>query len=166
MLAGITVLTGICLVAVLQSPTLIAFEGADVATAAPSVGPAVSVVAARATEGSSARVFPVMMHEHVNTAPNPLRKVNKANVAASHSRSRDVVIPAKFRHRPEQQPEVLRAGLSVNQRSVIPVENIFFLMPDARFDASGRVVWTFSVWRLTVFHPLPAPAEGSIPNSI
>jgi hypothetical protein len=75
-----------------------------------------------------------------------------------------VVVPAKFAPR-QAQWKVVRAAL-VHPRAVAPVESIYFVIPDASFDANGEVVWTLSLWRLTVFHPLQMPVEGTISTSI
>ena len=165
-LAGVTGLTGICLIALLQSPTLIAFQEADVATAAPAVEPVSPSRHADASERDLAKIVPASLHERVTPVPRSYTRARKTSVAAAHVKPQNVVVPAKFAPRAEPQPKVLRAGLSIHKQTVVPVENILLVMPDARFDATGRVVWTFSVWRLTVFHPVQMPVEGTIPNSI
>ncbi|HVO62145.1 MAG TPA: M56 family metallopeptidase [Terriglobales bacterium] len=172
-LGAVTALVGLCLVAVLQSPTLIAFRNSDVVTAALHRNDDNS-------EAAWATVIPAMLREPTSTAPSSFPHLQKSvvgtaasrvrrndvNVIRAHAKPRDVVIPAKFTPRPKPQPKVLRAGLSVERQVVIPVESILFVMPDAIFDGYGRVVWTLSVWRLTVFHPVRVPAEGAISNSI
>jgi beta-lactamase regulating signal transducer with metallopeptidase domain len=158
-LAGVTGLAGICLIAVLQSPTLIAFHDNVVATAAPAVRTAADR-RADASEGGAAKVVPAMLRERVISTPRLYARAKKASVAAAHARPQNVV-PAKFRSRPEKQPKVLRADLTIHERTVIPVESILFIVSDAQFDASGHVVWTLSVWRLTAFHPVPAPTVSS-----
>lgn len=170
-LAGVTGLAGICLIAVLQSPTLIAFQD-NRATAAPvAIGYNLGKTASaprRTTEAdvsATESVVPVVLHErNISRLASATRK-RRANVAVASPKSREVVVPAKFVAQPEH-PKVLRAGLTIHQRTVIPVESIVFVMPDARFDATGRVVWTLSVWRLTVFHPLQVPVEGTISKLI
>jgi hypothetical protein len=170
-LVGVTGLAGICLVAVLQSPTLIAFQD-NRATAAPaatgySLGKTASASrrTAEAAVSATESVMPVVLREGNINQPASATPKRRANVDVARPKSREVVVPAKFVVRPEH-PNVLRAGLTIHQRAVIPVESILFVMPDARFDASGRVVWTLSVWRLTVFHPAQAPTEGTVSNSI
>ena len=158
-LAGVTGLAAICLVAVLQSPTLIAFQNNVAATSASSV-PRTDV-----PDNDSAMVVPATMRAPVSATRS--HKTGKTYQAA-HSKARlapQDVVPAKFAA-PAQQTKVLRAELTVRQQTALGVEDIVFVMPDARFNASGQVVWTWSVWRVTVFHPVQAPAEGTIPNAI
>ena len=168
-LVGITGIAGICLIAVLQSPTLIAFQGNLVGTAAkPALSGVEGAVLTARINGKATQtgsVFPVVMREPVSSSPRFIPRTRKTNIAAAHAKPRDVVIPANLTRHPEQ-PKVLSAGLTRHPRTAIPVESILLVMPDARFDASGQVVWTWSVWRLTVFHPVQAPVEGLIPNSI
>jgi beta-lactamase regulating signal transducer with metallopeptidase domain len=174
-LAGATGLAGICLIALLQSPTLIAFQDTDAATAgsairgykASSVATAASAVRpAEGSESGLAKVVPATLHERVTPTPRLYTRAKKANVVAAYARPQNVVVPAKFILHAEQQSKVFGASLSIHQQTVVPVENILFVMPEARFDDSGRVVWTLSVWRLTVFHPVRAPVQGVISNSI
>jgi hypothetical protein len=168
-LAAITGIAGICLIAVLQSPTLIAFQGNLVGTAAkPALSGVEGAVLTARISGEATQTgaaVPVVMREPVRSSPRSVLRTRKSNVAVARARSRDVLTAAKLARNPEQS-KVLRAGLTLHQRTVIPVENILLVMPDARFDASGQVVWTWSVWRLTVFHPVQPPVEGTIPNSI
>jgi beta-lactamase regulating signal transducer with metallopeptidase domain len=169
-LADVAGLAGLCLIALLQSPALIAFQGSVVATAAPVAhrpgAPDVATVASAVRDAAKAtKVVPVVMRERSNIPRHSSTRAKQSNVALAHAKSRDVVLPASFAPQPPP-PKVLRAGLTIHQQTVIPVESVLFVMPDARLDAAGRVVWTFSVWRLTVFHPAQMPAEGTIPDSI
>lgn len=165
-MAGVTALAGVCLIALLQSPTLIAFQSnvvgkTELATVRKPVLSAVpeSVHRVKAEEATSAKVVPAMLR--LRTAKqSSLATTHKANAVAR----RDVVVPAKFAPR-QAQWKVVRAAL-VHPRAVAPVESIYFVIPDASFDANGEVVWTLSLWRLTVFHPLQMPVEGTISTSI
>jgi bla regulator protein blaR1 len=163
-LAGVTALAAICLVALLQSPTLIAVSSATIATVVPAER-LENTAALRANPYQGSTVVPVAMRARSNILSHSAARSTKAKVAVAHAKSRETIVSAKFAPA-LQPPTVVRAVLTLHQQTVIPVENIVFVVPDARRDASGRVVWTLSVWRLTVFHPLPAPVAETISNSI
>jgi predicted pyridoxine 5'-phosphate oxidase superfamily flavin-nucleotide-binding protein len=106
-----------------------------------------------------------MMHVKANAAAT-LTRTTKVKALVAHATSRNVVFSATYSTRPVSQPKVLRASLTVQPPAVVPVESILFIMPDANFDDSGRVVWSLSVWRVTVYHPVQTQVEGAISNSI
>jgi hypothetical protein len=56
---------------------------------------------------------------------------------------------------------LLRAGMSAQTPVMMPVGSMLLVMRDGSIDPSGRVIWTLSVWHVTVFHPVQSPIQGT-----
>jgi hypothetical protein len=160
-LGGTAMLAIASLAAVVNSPTLIsltaskpAVEDARSSTDIPAIAPGFD----------NARVTPVAFHQEVrHPRPAPKRQLAarrvqpKAFVAALNANSL-----AQQGNRGKLQEASWAA-----QSAAVPVETMLVLMPDVRFDSTGRVLCTWSLWRLTVFQPAQAMVEDTrIPKSI
>jgi beta-lactamase regulating signal transducer with metallopeptidase domain len=163
-LSTVTALACACLLAVLHSPTLIAFQ--DNAGDVQASQSTVRVVPGVAQSLLGPKVIPASLRE----TSSKLRRVPaKAAHSANHVNSvqNDVVAQAKFAVRAQPRPKVLRASVSAQQPPIIPMETMLVVTRDASIDFNGRVVLTVSVWRLAVFHPAQdSVQQASIAKSI
>ncbi len=162
-LAGVGTLAGACLVAVLHSPTFIAFEGSAPETyASRSLS---SEMPLATSDPAVAGVIPASLRKTVaSTRPGSRKRshvIHRANF-----QTRAAVVRTKAEQPAGQQPQLLRARFSSNI-AIMPVESMFLMVRDGSADSSGRVIWRVTVWRLTVFPPVQSQAEeAGAANSI
>ena len=158
-LALVSALAGVCLVGVLHSPTLIAFED--------SVSPETArAVPFEARELGPSRVVPAMLRENIGGARHNRRKPNLVGRAARPQQPPQA-LSAKLQVGRDQQPRLLRASLGSARPTMVPAGSLLVVMRDQTVDPTGRVIWRLSVWRLTMFHPAQSPAqEAAVSKSI
>jgi len=159
-LAAVSALTGACLVGVLHSPTLIRFQDSV------SQQEASRAVPVEARDLGAYRVVPVMLRENFSGVRQNLPKANSVAIARRRQQPAQV-LSANLPVRREQQPKLLRATLRPARPAMLPAGSLLVVMRDGKVDPTGRVIWTLSVWRFTVFHPAQPPApEAAVSKSI
>ncbi|MBV9484053.1 MAG: M56 family metallopeptidase [Acidobacteria bacterium] len=142
-LATVVALTGLCLVALVRSPTLVGFQ------ASPTHPTAVSSLASVAPAAGAAAAFtrrPVQP-----TMRSTTRALGGSTLTAARfkQRSHPHIVAEKFMPRHERQ-QLLSAAES-SPASPMPVESVWLVMRNAGTDSTGHVVWTIKVWRVTMF---------------
>jgi beta-lactamase regulating signal transducer with metallopeptidase domain len=168
----VTAFSAVCLISLPRAPRLIAFEDVpSFATASASNSKATPGFAAElATAGP--RVIPAKFRGGVPSAAVPKkRKVVLARAVkqqraddpvgvATLPSARPALVPVNLVRR---QTESQKQASGRNSRDEVSrPSSVFLIVQTERVDSSGRIVWDFSVWRLTVFHP----AEHQVKNTI
>lgn len=155
----IVVFSAVCLIALPRAPRLVAFEDKppSLSATAPRVAPILAVESA----GVPARMIPATFHSRVSSAAastktkdvlaqtvKPPRRNNKNDSA------RAAAVPAKLVQSSPSSPRMVPASFDGSVDSVSGLSSVLLLMQTEQVDDSGRMVWSISVWRLTVFHPV------------
>jgi beta-lactamase regulating signal transducer with metallopeptidase domain len=162
-----------CLVSVPHAPRLVAFEEVpNVTTASASNSKAVPLFAAdSATVG--VRLVPAKFRSEVPSAAVPKRrKVVLARPVRAHRESdttefaslhslpaKPSLVPVKLQ---AQGDSPVQASGSNSLDEVSRASSVFLLMETRGVDSLGRAVWNFSVWRLTVFHPVEHQVQNAL----
>jgi len=156
-LALIVVFSAVCLIALPRAPKLVAFEDKlpGLSASAPKVAPILAVESA----GVPARMIPATFHSRVSSAAastkvkevlaqtvKPPRRNNKNDSA------RAAAVPAKLVQSSPNSPRMVPASFDGSGDNVGGLNSILLVMQTEQVDDSGRMVWSISVWRLTVFH--------------
>jgi beta-lactamase regulating signal transducer with metallopeptidase domain len=166
--------SAVCLISLPRAPRLIAFEEVPgVATASASNSKSVPLFAADlATVGP--RLVPAKLRSEVRSTTVPKkRKVALARTVKQQRRndSTEVASLAPSPVKPALVPVELvepqtdssaQAGCRDSGNEVSHPSSAFLVMQTQRVDSSGRIVWNFSIWRLTVFHPVEHQVQNAI----
>jgi beta-lactamase regulating signal transducer with metallopeptidase domain len=159
-LAAVSALAGTCLVGVLHSPRLIAFQDSV------SYREASRAVPVEVRDLGAYRVVPVTLREEFSGVRHNLRQANSV-ASLRKPRQPAQVLSASLPLRRDQQPKLLRATLRHARPAMVQAGSLLVVMRDGTVDPTGRVIWTLSVWRLTVFHPAqPSVQEAVVSKSI
>ncbi|HEX6503147.1 MAG TPA: M56 family metallopeptidase [Terriglobales bacterium] len=160
-LASVMVLSGACLVAVLHSPTLIAFQ--DSAPDVQASRPVPRFTPAGAPESNQVHVVPAVFRE----------KGDRSRPAAQKTSVRTRLMKpktdslAKVLVRGNQEAKLLRASMPAQHPTMMPVGSMLLVMRDYRVDPYGRVISTFSIWHVTLYHPVqPMSDSATVSKSI
>jgi beta-lactamase regulating signal transducer with metallopeptidase domain len=156
-LAAVAALAGACLVGVLHTPTLIALdEGASQVESSRSIAGLTPVLT---RDLGAAHVLPAMLRQKPPGRPD----LQKPSLIARKRKPQQpaAVVATAVTARTKQQPNLLRAGMSAQTPVMMPVGSMLLVMRDGSIDPSGRVIWTLSVWHVTVFHPVQSPIQGT-----
>jgi hypothetical protein len=169
----VTAFSAACLISLPHAPRLIAFEevpsvatafasnsksapgfGAELATAGPRVIPAkFRSEAPSATVPKKRKV--VLAH-----AVTRQRGYDPAGVATLPSIStRHALVPVKLGQ--PQTNSAVQASTSSRDEVSRP-SFVFLVMQTQGVDSSGRIIWNFSVWHLTLFHPVEHQVRNAI----
>jgi len=169
----VTAFSAVCLISLPRAPRLIAFEdvprfatasasnsksapgfGAELATAGPRVIPA-----KYRSEAPSATV-PQKIKVVLAHAVTRQRGYDPAGVATLPSIStRPALVPVKLGQ--PQTNSAVQASTSSRDEVSLP-SSVFLVMQTQGVDASGRIIWNFSVWHLTLFHPVEHQVRKAI----
>ena len=153
-LGSVTGLAAACLIGVLHSPTIIAFEDVAPQLQASHVS---RVLPAAVHEHVAARVVPAILREEPHTPAKP----RKATVLAlKHPQKTDLL--ASMHAVSDQELKVLQARMPLPDPRLVPVSTMLLVVRDGSITANGEVVWRLSVWQFTVFHPAQAPSREAI----
>lgn len=154
-LASVTLLSGACLVAVLHFPALIAFQ--DSAPDVQASRPVPRFTPAGALGSNQVHVVPAVLRE----------KTDRARPAAQKASVRTRLLkpktdsPAKVLVRGNQEAKMLRASMPAQRPTMMPVGSVLLVMRDYSVDPDGRVFSTFSVWHVTLYHPVQPASDGA-----
>ncbi|MGA8273097.1 MAG: M56 family metallopeptidase [Candidatus Sulfotelmatobacter sp.] len=87
-----------------------------------------------------------------------LRQIHKSNLASP------TVVPAKAMQS-LVLPHLVRASAADSEQTASP-KSVWLVMRTAQVDDSGQMIWSVSVWHLTVFHPVDQEVhKGITPKS-
>jgi len=160
--------SAVCLIALPHTPRLIAFEESvpSLSASAAKVTPVFAVDSA----GVGVRMISNALHSHALVA-SERRKDALAPSAGIKTRNKKqnsddkflstAVASAKFV--PPQPASSKLVNTSVESSgNVAGPDSVLVVMHTEQVDEYGRV-WSISVWRLTVFHPVVQPVQKGIP---
>jgi hypothetical protein len=159
-------LFGIGFVGMLHAPTLVAFQQSATDISASSAGSAY-VVPVMARESRPVQVIPAALKTGTGKASQSKRKpaLLAAKAKALPRAGDGTYVMAKSNR--ERTPVVVQAKASVKQENNGAVGSMLLVMRDEVVDSSGRVVWTMSVWQVTVYRSAHVPVnEGAVAKSI
>jgi hypothetical protein len=164
----------VCLISLPRAPRLVGFEeGPGVATSSASNSKAASGFGTElATAGP--RVIPARFRSEAPSATVPKkRKVVLAHAVRQQRgydpvgvatlpliSTRPALVPVKL-VQPQTHSPAQASGSNSRDEVSLP-SSVFLVMETHAVDSSGRVVWNFSVWHLTVFHPVEHQVHGTI----
>jgi beta-lactamase regulating signal transducer with metallopeptidase domain len=158
--------SAVCLISLSRAPRLVAFEEVPkVATASASNSKSAPVFAADSATVGPSLVSATFRSEVSSAAVPKKRKVVLARTV-KQQRGDDTTVVASLAPIPvepamvpvnlvQPQPDSpVRASGNNSRDEVSRPSSVFLIMQTQGVDSFGRIVWNFSVWRLTVFHPL------------
>jgi beta-lactamase regulating signal transducer with metallopeptidase domain len=159
-LATIAALALSCLLGVLRSPILVGFQDQpNRIEASASLAPAVIVIHHASATPALVRAARSETKHDVLSRPNLVSTPNRQP-------SRPRVLAAKFDTRREQQNARLADALA-HPRSLIPVQSMLLVVTNSQIDATGRVTWTMTLWRVTRVDTSTGMAQQALaPNAI
>jgi len=121
-------------------------------------------------------MIPAALHTRVSSAALGINDVPRKDVLAQvvrpprRSNTNDSAPPAaavsaKLVQPQPDPPRLVRTSFDDSGNSVTELNSVFLVMHTEQVDDSGRMVWSISVWRLTVFHPVDRLQKGITPKS-
>lgn len=166
--------SAVCLISLPRAPRLVAFEEVPsvVTTSASNSKSAPLVAGDLSTVG--AKLVPAKLGSEVSAAAVPKqRKVVLASgvkqrrgndttgvASLAPSPAKRALVPVKL---VQPQPDFpAQANGSNSQDEVSRPSSVILVMQTQGVDSSGRTFWNFSVWRLTVFHPVEHQVHDTI----
>jgi beta-lactamase regulating signal transducer with metallopeptidase domain len=173
-LGMVAAFSGVCLISLPRAPRLIAFEDVPyVVTSSASNSKSVPLFAADSPT-LGARLVPAKFRSDVPSIalpkkrkvafPSGLKQQRRDDPAAfaalSSIAAKPRVVPVNLVQAQPDPP--LQASGSRSQDEVSRPSSVFLLMETRGVDSSGRTFWNFSVWRLTVFHPVEHQVQNAI----
>jgi beta-lactamase regulating signal transducer with metallopeptidase domain len=178
-LALIAAFSAICLVSVPRTPQLVEFEASDSAISASSanrltradnvgasakiipasfhVTPATSIAAGRRAPDSTPTKESRKQFSVLRVIARPQRAIAIAHLPTALSANAQ---PVKFANIRSIQSSLLHAQTAAD--SIVAPRSLLVVMQSEQIDNSGRMFWSVSVWRLTLFHP----AGREVPKGI
>jgi beta-lactamase regulating signal transducer with metallopeptidase domain len=142
-----------CVVAVQYTPALIAFQASakDVASAIRhDFGPAQMIPAT--TKVKPGQMNPAALNakagKRAHTTRNPILLASKPKMPRTLS---PAAVLAKANDRMGSQARVVPAKAGAGTQNA--VGSVLLVVRDQMVDPTGRIIWTMSVWQVTVYHP-------------
>ena len=171
----IAVFSAVCVISLPRAPKLVAFEE-ELPSFSASASKATPVLPVEsAGVGARARMIPAALHTRVSSAAlarndfarkdvvaqtaqvvRPPRRSNRNDSAPTAAVSAKLVQPQPY------PPQLVRTSFNDSGNSVTELNSVFLVMHTEQVDDSGRMVWSVSVWRLTVFHPVDRQVQKGI----
>jgi hypothetical protein len=168
----IAVFSAVCVISLPRAPKLVAFEE-ELPSFSASASKATPVLPVEsAGVGARARIIPAALHTRVSSAAlarndfarkdvlaqviRPPRRSNRNDSAPTAAVSAKLVQPQPY------PPQLVRTSFNDSGNSVTELNSVFLVMHTEQVDDSGRMVWSVSVWRLTVFHPVDRQVQKGI----
>jgi hypothetical protein len=71
-------------------------------------------------------------------------------------------IPAKATQPEQVSAHVVLTSSEISSEDAIGTSSVLLLMQTEQVDASGQMIWSVAVWRLTVFHPVDRQLQKGI----
>jgi beta-lactamase regulating signal transducer with metallopeptidase domain len=165
--------SAVCLVSLPHAPRLVAFEEKlpNVAASTDKAPPVPLVDSA----GAQAKMIPATFHTSVSNAALARNGVRPKDVLAQvvrqrHRNTKQDVTPAAVpamlvQPQPDSQ-RLVRTSFNASSNNISGSNSLLLVMQTEEVDDSGSMVWSISVWRLTVFHPVDHQLrKGVIPKS-
>ncbi|MFZ0816478.1 MAG: M56 family metallopeptidase [Candidatus Sulfotelmatobacter sp.] len=158
-----------CLIVLPRAPKLVAFEVQQ-----PSFSASASKVSPELTfnnAGTHARMIPAMFHAPVSSAstlPKAIRtQAAKPRQPINPTNAKPVAaVPAKLTQPKQNSVHMVRTSVQTSSPTVDGAQSVLLVMHAEQLDDSGHLVWSISMWQLTVFHPVvPQTQRGINPKS-
>lgn len=156
--------SAVCLIALPRAPKLIAFDAQQ-----PSFSAAASKISPEPSFDNlptQARMIPAVFHDRVTSAspsPKVIRVQPKLRFRINHFNSAPVAaVPAKLTQPRPDAAHMVRTSLTTSSETLNGAQSVLLVMHTEQFDDSGRVVWSISMWQLTVFHPATQQVQRGI----
>ncbi len=161
--------SAVCLIALPRAPKLVAFDAQQ-----PSISASTSKFSpepAFDNAGIHARMIPAMFHAPVSSAstlPKAIRtqaakqkhQINPSNATPA------TPVPAKLTQPKQNAVHMVRTSFQTSSETIDGAQSFLLVMHTEQLDDSGRLVWSVSMWQLTVFHPaLPQVQRGINPKT-
>jgi beta-lactamase regulating signal transducer with metallopeptidase domain len=170
--------SALCLLLLPHAPRLVAFDGQDLnfSAFAPAVVPAsVAAVGAGPGAGDGAKMIPAAFHIRPSDSPIAKNVPSRSDLAhAVRPQPRDIhhhdATPidganAHFVARQNNSPRQINVSSTNSVDDVAYPTPVFLVIQTEEVDSYGRV-WSISVMRLTVFHPVVRQIQkGIIPKT-
>jgi beta-lactamase regulating signal transducer with metallopeptidase domain len=152
-----------CLIALPHAPKLVAFEVQQPSfSAASSVSPELAFNNA----GSHARMIPATFHPQVSSAAALPKNIHAQSANPRHridpSNARPMAVPAKLTQPKQNSVHMVRTSVQTSSETVDGAQSVLLLMHTVQLDDSGRMIWSISMWQLTVFHPVDPQLQRGI----
>jgi beta-lactamase regulating signal transducer with metallopeptidase domain len=158
-----------CLIALPRAPKLVAFEiqQPSFSASASKVSPELAFNNA----GTHARMIPAMFHAPVSSAAalpknirpqsaKPRQRINPSNASPV------APVPAKLTQPKQNSVHMVRTSFQTSSETIDGAQSLLLVMHTEQIDDSGRLVWSISMWQLTVFHPaVPQTQRGINPKT-
>jgi hypothetical protein len=158
----------VCLIVLPRAPKLVAFTVQQPSFAASAFKASPELAFDNA--GSQARMIPAAFHAPVSSATLP------KNVHAHSAKPRQRIspfnaspvapLPAKLTQPQQNSVHMVRTSVQTSSQTVDGAQSVLLIMHTEQLDDSGRLVWSISMWQLTVFHPtVPQLQRGINPKT-
>jgi hypothetical protein len=169
----VAVFSAVCVISLPRTPKLVAFEE-ELPSFSASASKATPVLPVEsAGVGARARMIPAALHTRVSSAALGINDVPRKDVLAQVVRSPRrsnrndsappaAAVSAKLVQPQPYPPQLVRTSFNDSGNSVTELNSVFLVMHTEQVDDSGRMVWSVSVWRLTVFHPVDRQVQKGI----
>jgi beta-lactamase regulating signal transducer with metallopeptidase domain len=167
-LALVATFSAACLIALPHAPKLVAFDAQQ-----PSFSASASKISPELTfnnAGSQARMIPATFHVPISSAAALPKNVHahsaKLRQQINPSNATPLVpVPAKLKQPKQSSVHMVRTSFQTSE-TVGGAQSILLVMHTEQLDDSGRLVWSISMWQLTVFHPaVPQLHRGINPKT-
>ena len=162
-LALIAAFSAVCLISLPRAPRLVAFEerSPHVSASALKLPP----VLAAESAGAPARMIPATFHIPASgtvLARNTLVRTSKTQHRSHADFTQPAAIPAKATQPEQVSAHVVLTSSEISSEDAIGTSSVLLLMQTEQVDASGQMIWSVAVWRLTVFHPVDRQLQKGI----
>jgi hypothetical protein len=101
---------------------------------------------------SSAAALPKNIHAQ---SANPRHRIDPSN-------ARPMAVPAKLTQPKQNSVHMVRTSVQTSSETVDGAQSVLLLMHTVQLDDSGRMIWSISMWQLTVFHPVDPQLQRGI----
>lgn len=163
--------SAVCLISLPRAPRLVAFEE-KIPNVSASATKAAPILAVDSTD-VQARMIPTTFHPSIASARVSPRISTRtkdilARTAKPQPRNRRgdstsaAALPAKLTQPEQVSAHVVLTSSEVSAEGVTGAGSVLLLMRTEQVDASGRIFWSISVWRLTVFYPVDRQVQKGI----
>jgi beta-lactamase regulating signal transducer with metallopeptidase domain len=164
-LALVVTFSAACLIALPRAPKLIAFDAQQPGVSASASKLSPEIAFDNAT--SHARIIPATFHVPISAAATlpknvhaqpakPHRQINSANTTPV------TPVPAKLTQPKQNSVHMVRTSVETSSATVDGAQSVLLLMRTEQIDDSGRLIWSISMWQLTVFHPVDPQIQRGI----
>jgi beta-lactamase regulating signal transducer with metallopeptidase domain len=164
-LGMVSAVSVVCLISMPHAPRLIAFDKTG-SGFSESSSRAISPPAFESASIAGAKMIPAAFHDEASPAPAPMnanaRRAHQASLRQIHKSNfaLPAVVSAKTTE-PVVLPRLVRASAAESDQPA-QAHSVWLVMRTAQVDDSGQMIWSVSVWHLTVVHPVDQEVHKEI----